>query len=360
MTCFNPYLCSQSSELFLKKDGSFSRGRIKFLAKSNSNSNSFADQGIEGLQKDVNGYFVSSSVYSSSAIFDLAFPNCDAPEYDPRISFFPIPCSKCDGCRMKRSKEWAARCYHEMQCHAESCFVTLTYNKENLPQGSTLVKKHFTDFNKRFRRRIKKDTDRDGIKFFMCGEYGDKFSRPHYHALFFGYDLPDREYAYTDSKGIKQYTSAILSEVWGKGFVTVGDVTFQSAAYVSRYILKKVGKNEGAVEYYGMRVPEYVRMSNRPGLGRKWIEKYFWDVYTQDTVVINDKLKLKPPRFYDNYCKLVYPDLYDSIKSARIQCAVLIEPDTPQRLADKEEHLKLRISKLVRGYENGTQSFCSL
>jgi len=51
-----------------------------------------------------------------------------------------IPCGRCVGCRLERSRQWAMRCMHEASLHEENIFITLTYNPENLPEGNTLKK----------------------------------------------------------------------------------------------------------------------------------------------------------------------------------------------------------------------------
>jgi len=91
-----------------------------------------------------------------------------------------------------------------------------------------------------------------GYVFFHCGEYGSKTGRPHYHACIFKYDFPDKVF-YTERNGYKLFTSQILQDLWTDpsdglpyGYCSVGSLTFESAAYVARYILKKVnGKGCG-------------------------------------------------------------------------------------------------------------------
>ena len=125
----------------------------------------------------------------------------------------------------------------------------------------------------------------------MAGEYGSRRGRPHYHALIFNYDFPDRQFLRYSPAGERLFTSALLSKVWGFGYSSIGDVTFGSAAYVARYCVKKitgVGKDEVDVEtglkpyerldvYSGVVSDvrsEYVTMSRRPGIGRLWYEKF--------------------------------------------------------------------------------------
>jgi hypothetical protein len=95
-----------------------------------------------------------------------------------------LPCGRCIGCRLERSRQWAVRCVHEASLHEKNCFITLTYSPENLPKDGSLDVSHFQKFMKRFRKRFG-----PGIRFFHCGEYGESLSRPHYHACIFGFDF---------------------------------------------------------------------------------------------------------------------------------------------------------------------------
>ena len=214
-----------------------------------------------------------------------------------------FPCGRCHGCRLERSRQWAVRCVHEAQLHEENCFITLTYNNENLPNNGTLVKKHFQDFMKRFRKEISPRK----IRFYHCGEYGsvrdekgniikDQVGRPHYHAIIFGYQFPDRELL-KEKKGVKLYVSEKLERLWGKGFVTVGDVTFESAAYVARYVMKKMNGDVADYhyaksvdtrtgEYTDHVIPEYTTMSRRPGIAHDWFME-FKDDLRKDYITIN-------------------------------------------------------------------------
>ena len=98
---------------------------------------------------------------------------------------------------------------------------------------------------------------------------------------------------------MRLYTSAILNELWSFGFSTIGDVTFESAAYVARYVMKKITGDKAESHYQG-RVPEYTTMSRRPGIGKPWFEKFGSDVYPADEVVIRGGIVCQPPKYYDS------------------------------------------------------------
>jgi len=202
-----------------------------------------------------------------------------------------VPCGQCIGCRLDRSVQWAARCMHEAQLHDENCFITLTYDDDHIPKDRSLCVKHFQDFMKRLRKRVGK------VRFFHCGEYGDIDFRPHYHACLFGFQFTDLESVSTRD-GSKKF-SPLLMDLWPYGFNVVGDVTFESAAYVARYCMKKV-TGSMAKDHYGEKKPEYVTMSRRPGIGSEWIKKFKSETYRDDTIIVRG-VPTKPPRFYDEY-----------------------------------------------------------
>lgn len=221
-----------------------------------------------------------------------------------------LRCGQCIGCRLNRSREWAIRCVHEASMHEGNSFVTLTYDDKHLPPGGGLVYRDFQDFMRRVRKRFGcMDLTLWGRvpRFFVCGEYGELTKRPHFHALLFGLFFPDRQFLRTAPGGARLYRSAMLEELWPAGFSSVGDVTFESAAYVARYVLKKVTGERADAHY--RRVdggsgevldvePEFCRMSLKPGIGATWFQRFAGDVYPQDSVVLNGS-HLRPPRYYD-------------------------------------------------------------
>jgi len=208
-----------------------------------------------------------------------------------------LPCGQCVGCRLERSRQWAVRCMHEASLYDSNCFLTLTYDDKNLPSDLSLNKSHFQDFMKRLRKRYG-----SGIRYYHCGEYGDIYGRPHYHALLFNHDFEDKKF-FSERNGNRVYTSDSLSNLWTAGFSVIGEVTFESAAYVARYVMKKV-TGEKADDYYGGRLPEYTTMSRGSkklgtgGIGKGWFDKFKSDVYPIDRVIVRGHPS-RPPRFYD-------------------------------------------------------------
>lgn len=222
-----------------------------------------------------------------------------------------LPCGQCIGCRLERSRRWAVRLMHEAQLHESSCFLTLTYSDDFIPKDLSLDVRHFQLFMKRLRR------DFDGrLRFFHCGEYGEKFSRPHYHVCLFGTDFrTDRFDVELSATGLPQWDSLRLCEAWGFGRTRIGELTFESAAYVARYCLKKV-TGELAEGHYQGRKPEYVTMSRRPGIGAGWFDRFSAEVYPADSVVMRGR-EMMPPPFYDKLLEKVDPSLFRSIKRER-------------------------------------------
>lgn len=262
-----------------------------------------------------------------------------------------LPCGQCVGCRLERSRQWAIRCMHEASMHEENGFLTLTYNQENCP--NSLDYRHFQLFMKRARKEL------GPLRFYMCGEYGSKTFRPHYHALLFGCGfLADRYLWRNSGSGFPLYRSATLDRLWPYGNAEVGNVSFESAAYVARYVLKKVTGDRANDHYKRVDpdtgeivqvMPEFTRMSLKPGIGRKWIEKFYTDVYPADYVMVN-AMKCKPPRYYDGVFS--YFRQVDDVEFDRFERALLTKEDaSPERLADREKCVKARLSFKHRDVE---------
>lgn len=260
-------------------------------------------------------------------------------------NYIELPCGQCIGCRLERSRNWAVRCVHEASLYKDNCFLTLTYDNAHLPKDNSLVKKHLQDFWKRLRFSISPAK----LRYFACGEYGSQFERPHYHACVFGYSPEDKK-LYTVRCGSRLYVSPLIGRLWPYGFHTIGDVTFDSAAYVARYVLKKVNGDK-ADEYYHGREPEYVVMSRKPGIAKDWILKYYDDVYPHDFVVIRDNIKCKPPKYYDDiYDRECNGDL-EYIKNKRSD-SKYHKNYTSDELLRKEKAKKILIkSRKKRTYE---------
>lgn len=266
-----------------------------------------------------------------------------------------IPCGRCIGCRLDHAKGWAIRCVHEAQLHKENCFITLTYDQEHLPGTGTLVLEHFQKFMKRLRKRFKHQK----IRFYHAGEYGTEFGRPHYHAILFGLDFHDKK-LWKKVNDIPLFTSEILKNIWGKGFTSVGTVTFESAAYVARYIMKKVTGDKAKEHYERVDIetgeiidlrPEYTTMSRGKGIAHAWWEKYKADVFPDDFVVIKG-VQMKPPKYYEKMYEHENPEGLESIKLRRKEHAKRLESNNTQsRLETRKKIQEIKAKLLVRNLD---------
>lgn len=272
------------------------------------------------------------------ADYRLAFPS------DSRIN---IPCRKCLGCNQATAREWSVRCFHEAQLHTQnwrdeetrvttkipnSSVLTLTYNDAHLPKYGAL--RH--DDIQRFLKRLRKNKS---VRYFMCGEYGGKTARPHYHLIIYGESFPDR-YTEQTRDGQTNQMSHTLDKLWSQptcpgepstniGRATVDDFTFAGAGYVAGYIAKKsnvyqsgplvdlVQISTGEVTTVPM-APEYRKMSTAPGIGADWIVKRenLSFVYDADCVRIS-AFRFNPPRYYDRLLERCRPEVAAAIRLKR-------------------------------------------
>lgn len=245
----------------------------------------------------------------------------------------------------------AIRCVHESQLHEENSFLTLSYDDAHLPRGLTLVPRDLELFWKRCRKEFQ-------FRYYACGEYGEVSSRPHYHACVFGYGFPDKVMWSKAAGGEPLYRSAQLERLWPLGHCWIGTVTFESAAYVARYVMKKefgkdAGKRRSIVDVTTgeilEREHEFCRRSLKPGLGRGWLEKFFPDVYPHGKVTLSRGVEVKPPRYYDLLFKARDPVAFEKLAREReAQAGERFDDNSPSRLRVKEQVLNARVSFLKR------------
>lgn len=265
-------------------------------------------------------------------------------------SSFQVPCSRCTGCKVDYSLQWAMRCMHESKMHRENCFITLTYDDQHVPQNYSVDVRDLQLFNKRLRKSLPNKK----IRFFASGEYGDQTLRPHYHSLLFNHDFPDKK-LHAVRRGKRYYKSDALNALWPSGQLNeITDLTYESAAYVARYCVKKVNGDRSDDHYSRLspidgqihRVkPEFCTMSRRPGIGSTWFDKFGSDAFPSD-FLIYDGRKHKPPLFYFNKLK---EDEQKPLKRARKRASLSRKADnTKDRLAVREEVHQARLSKLKR------------
>lgn len=289
---------------------------------------------------------------------------------------------------------------HEAQLHEANCFITLTYNKQHLatagggfedsappaqpgkerkrptnkrpeaqedrqPHGDSLSKRDAQLAIKRLRKALTKINPSARIKYYLVGEYGDKNGRPHFHAAIFGEDFAGDRYAAAKSpSGAQLYRSPTLERVWDYGFSSIGDLTFESAAYIARYVMKKINGKKADEHYKRVDpttgetywiTPEFALMSRGgrtgKGIASGWFTKYGTDTYPNDFVVMNGH-QHKPPRYYDKLYALLDKEGAALIKLEREFTSRSAAADnTPRRLRAKEKVALARAAQNRRPLE---------
>lgn len=345
-----------------------------------------------------------------------------------------VPCGRCIGCHLERSRQWAIRGQHEQQLHQHSCSLLLTIREANyrpedidaycahqrgvhkseiqdagLPTASNIAQDRALNraqhrsggavdsptgtvrvpyasgtrerpsvaapegtgeslsirdhqlFMKRLLSRLREKGPIKPVRFMMCGEYGEKLGRPHYHYIIFGYDFPDKYYYKKSRTGYNLYRSAFLEEIWPHGHADIGECSFETIAYVARYVTKKITGEMGDAHYrrefpdgtpYWLQ-PEFNAMSRNPGIGSAWFDKYNSSVYPHDRVIAtrgDSNYPSRPPRYYDKLLQELDPNALERVKEKRQERKPNADAQHPRRLraGEKIAHAKLTNRKLEK------------
>lgn len=274
-----------------------------------------------------------------------------------------VPCGQCLGCRLDYARSWSARMMLEAKQYKknECWFVTFTYNDEHLPKMHHVREKvynpitgaykyawrevqnevldletgeykpsPFSSVDKRVHELLMKNIRNEygaGVRFFASWEYGSKSFRPHGHYIFFGLPMDDLEYYKCTDDGYILYKCPRLQRTCWKdeqgnelGYVIAGSVDFDSCNYVARYTIKK-RKYVDVSAYKELGVePEFCVMSRRPGIGSKYFEEKYKDIYETDSITlpaIDGAFTISPPPYYDSLLERMDPEKLEHIKSDR-------------------------------------------
>ena len=238
-------------------------------------------------------------------------------KYDSKDIVF-LPCGQCIGCRLQYSREWANRLMLERQYHDSAIFLTLTYNELSVPRRNFVLPETgecgvSMSLCKRdiqlFMKRLRKHYCNDHIRFYAAGEYGPQTFRPHYHLIIFGIHVDD---AYlwrvktVDKQRFCYYRSPTLEKLWSKDSFPLGnleftDVSWDTCAYVARYVTKKL--NGACAQFYSdFNIdPPFSLMSRKPGIARQFYDDHLTDLFLHDTINIGTEkegLSFRHPSYY--------------------------------------------------------------
>lgn len=264
----------------------------------------------------------------------------DCSNFKPAVSPWPdsvkIACGKCLGCRLDYSRQWADRMMLEFQKTKKAIFLTLTYNEEHVPCvyddfgvkiWYTLKKDHWQSFMKRLRSR--KQFEGLELKFYMCGEYGSRTFRPHYHAIIFGLcidDFPKRRVIGMNELRQEYYTDSVLEDLWkdqddqkSLGYITFSAVSWKTCAYVARYTMKKCNADVSRINFLSESLPEFSLMSRNPGLGSWYFDNMCPDPHYPD-IYLNtgyESQRVSFPKYFMRLLEKKNPVLYNEINEER-------------------------------------------
>lgn len=289
-----------------------------------------------------------------------------------------IPCGKCVECRLNHARDKANQMILEKKLYPEEqCwFLTLTYADENIPfhktvetdtgvihEGISLNKEDAQKFIKRLRATYQRkyNVPVGKIRYVLVGEYGSQTHRPHYHAIVYGLPLDQTKLKKIKENELGQtlWTHPEIEKIWGKGYIVIGRVTWESCCYVARYMMKKQYGQDSW--YYGAAgcIPEFITQSLKPAIGREYLLKNLENIQKTDSIPIVNKSslqKVKPPKSFDVYMKNNFPELFEETQKKRKILAesaerkknILTDLDSQERRVKDCERIEERAKALIR------------
>lgn len=269
-----------------------------------------------------------------------------------------IGCGQCTNCRISKSSDWAVRLSQESRFHRESCFITLTQDDQHIRPYGSLCRRDAQLFMKRVRNYLRSNFPGVKVRYFLVGEYGEQTNRPHYHLILFGFAFVHDRRRHSKNGEHQLYTSESLTNIWGRGFCSLGSVTPDSCGYVAQYSFKKVN-GKRALEHYFVKVDEstgemiyrekeFASMSTHPGIGYLHYENYGKQMFMRDSVIVKGR-EAPVPKYYDRCLKRDDPLRHKAIKEDRANEAWFHRDEqTPERLQAKDEVTKAKRKEYLK------------
>lgn len=245
---------------------------------------------------------------------------------DPK-KFDVVPCGRCYACRENRRVDWMIRLKEETLASEKACFVTLTYNDDNLELNENCIPSVWKDTLQKYIKRLRKK----GLKFryYAVGEYGGKFKRPHYHLILF--DIDYEEYEILQNAWYNTETGEIM------GTVDYGEVNLASIGYITKYHVNRNEEPLGANK-------EFTLMSRRPAIG----SSYFKDKDGNTTKIAKEHKKDINKAYYQDWqWKKTLPRYYKDKIYSKVQKDVISVQNKKVRL-EKEQEISIKESE--KGY----------
>ena len=312
------------------------------------------------IRSKTDGVLSQHMVFNEAEAFRY-FVACYGKEHNEAMRRHEVllPCGRCAACVIRNRKEMTTRLYHESMCYDDEhcCFITLTYDDDNVPvtdceplngavpkevdRGAgvlplqTLLVADVQRFMKRLRRHLeylpkskKKREGRDHvttpIRYFVCGEYGSKFRRPHYHLIIFGW-RPSDLMPWQSRNGHMIYRSAQIEKLWKFGFSTVAPVMGGVAAYCAKYVTKKFTRLNDEWQFKDCVFPEFSLQSTRKGgIGAPWYDANFEAMLSKGYAEVKlgaNYVKQSIPRYYWRRARRMHLCLWLQLRDEKIRFA---------------------------------------
>ena len=349
MSCYHPYVAfaekyNNSNEYIKTKNGKI---KYKFLFKINP----------DDIKTDLKKHEIIEML---------------SDKYDSRDIIF-LPCGQCIGCRLQYSREWANRLMLERQYHDSAIFLTLTYNEMFVPKRQFVLPETgecgtSLSLCKRdiqlFMKRLRKHYGDDHIRFYAAGEYGSKTFRPHYHLIIFGVHVSDSyvwRVKFVDGQRFVYYRSPTIEKLWSFGNSEFTDVSWDTCAYVARYVTKKfTGDYSEFYKWFNID-PPFSLMSRKPGIARQYYDENLTNLFEHDTINISTDtggLSFRHPSYYKRLYESDFSDSYSQYaETQRIMqrhstvLRVELQDLTYGQMLEQSENIKrAKIEKKLPGF----------
>lgn len=260
-----------------------------------------------------------------------------------------VPCGYCPACRYNQRVGWTFRISEQAKHSKEAWFITLTYDEENIPilsaEGEIL---RGSDKNRsdrmesldvedvvRFINSVKKRqkrTYRDfintaltpseaiaepKISYYLVGEYGGKYGRPHYHLIVFNLWQ-------SIAKELE------LEKIWKKGRIETESANPRLIHYITGYLHEKsdyvkdkqvkpfMRCSKGLGEQYVQRAKKYHKDTLNPWI---WFNghKIAMPQYLRDKIFTESENEIIKQKIQEWNTKEEEPPLLEETKHSRKQ-----------------------------------------